>query len=82
MRAILFLDPVDEDLPRRGLLGCHLGGFDNGGGLGAVLVDNTPTRKESGPNTVLNIIINNNNNILEAPLYAVKNYLIDNNPVR
>jgi hypothetical protein len=47
MRAILFLDPIDKDSSRRGLFWDHSGGLDNWSGLGAVLLGNTPTRKES-----------------------------------
>lgn len=57
-RAILLLDPVDEDPPRRGFLWGHPGGLDNRGGLGAVLVGDIPARKESGPGDD-----NNNKNV-------------------
>lgn len=80
-RAVLLLDPVDEDSPRRGLLWCHLGGLDNWGGLGAVLVGDTPPREKSGPRVVININ-NKNNSILKAHLYPLLSYLIDSNPVR
>lgn len=58
-RAILFLDPVDEDPPRRGLLQGCLGVLDNWGGLGAVL---------AGDNPQLSISISNSNNTCGTPV--------------